>query len=105
MYYSYFQRVIGSDCSVLEPLYNTRFSLSSLHASNNNYEVESNGVKFDLNICGALNSPADECKDAGGCQALQDGRHFSMGMISISLYETFLYFLRDKHRFQSCLSA
>jgi len=79
------QRIIGSDCQVEDPLYKTMFSLTNLRSNGKNYEVQSNGVKFQLNVCGPLQSPPDECKDAGGCQTVPDGRHFKLGVANGNL--------------------
>ncbi|KAK7494564.1 hypothetical protein BaRGS_00014217 [Batillaria attramentaria] len=62
------QRTVGSDCKVVDPLYNYQFDLTPLHKSTGNYNVSGDGYIFLLNVCGALHSPPVECQNMGACQ-------------------------------------
>ena len=63
-----FQKVIGENCAVVEPLYHATFDLSALRkAGASDWEVAVGGKSFLLNVCGSLRSGKGACEGAGAC--------------------------------------
>ncbi|XP_012940789.1 cation-independent mannose-6-phosphate receptor [Aplysia californica] len=60
----------GTNCKVIDPLYNFEFDLSPLRKTTNNYKVKGDEYEFLLNVCGPLVNGPGSCSGAhvGACQ-------------------------------------
>ncbi|BFZ10294.1 hypothetical protein BsWGS_13333 [Bradybaena similaris] len=89
------QVVTGSDCKVVDPLYNFEFDLSSLRRSSDDYNISASGYHFLLNVCGPLvkgncgTAPVAACQTGPSLQepvhigAPSDKLKYNMGQISL----------------------
>lgn len=66
------QVTTGSNCKVVDPLYNFEFDFSTLRRSSDNYNVTGGGYQFLLNVCGPLVNGPGPCGE-GSVSACQTG--------------------------------
>ncbi len=74
----WFQRIVGENCQVSDPLHNYEFNLNWLRKlGTSDYEVSDGDYKYLLNVCGVLNSGTGACEGGGACQTKPDDPNFA----------------------------